>query len=265
LLGLIVLAPAGVAEAQVRVTSDLTAILEAAPGETVEGTIDLFNGADEPHEAKIYMLDYLFHADGRTNTPDPGTLPRSSASWMTLETNFVTVPPKQSYPLRYTIEVPAGADSLSGSYWTIVMVEPVQRGSAESSIGTRAGEDVGVRISQRFRYGVQVVAHIGTTGDRNLEVSSAKLVREEEASSLHIAYSNTGTRAFRPAVWMEIYDSKGAQVDKVEGHSPLMYPASSTTNRLELPAGMAEGKYTALVILDGGEDALFGTQIDFEL
>jgi hypothetical protein len=248
------------------VTSDLITLATAAPGTTVEGTIDLHNDSDEPQEAKVYLRDYLFHADGRRNMPEPGTLSRSLAPWVTMETDVVVVPPKQTRPFRYSIRVPGGADTLSGSYWAMAMVEPIAKGSAESSLGTQDAETPGVQVTQKMRYAVQIVTHIADTGDKTLELQSAELVRPDAAAaSVEVVYTHTGTRAFRPTVWLEVYDAAGAQVGEFEGQSLIMYPGASATNRIGLPDDLPAGAYSALVILDGGDDALFGAQIEFAL
>lgn len=252
------------AQAQIQVTSERVMLSEASPGETIEGTIDLYNETDERHEAKVYMRDYLFHADGRNQMPSPGTFPRSLAPWTTLETDIVAVSPGETYPFRYRIRVPSTPDSLDGSYWTVVMVEPILKGSAESSLGPRDAQSPGVQVTQRFRYGIQLVTHINDTGEKKLTIPSAELVQTEEGARLDVVYQNTGTRAFQPKMWLEIYDAAGTQVETIEGLSPVLYPGASAKNQLGLP-NLEAGPYTALVIFDGGPDALFGAQVDFEL
>ena len=123
-----------VAISQVSVIGDLSNDKEAKPGERYDGVITVKNDSDDPQEVKVYQSDYLFACDGTNNYADPGTLARSNANWVTFTPSFFTVPPRSTATVNYTVQVPvdSATKKLIGSYWSILMVEGIAKGSAES-------------------------------------------------------------------------------------------------------------------------------------
>jgi hypothetical protein len=152
IVGLLLAPLAG--HAGVVVTGSLTHEYEVAPGRSYEGSIDVHNPEDKPQEIKAYQTDYFFYADGKVLYDDPGGLPRSNARWMTLSPRQVTIPPNDTVTVHFTIQVPNDT-TMKGTYWSVIMVEPVDEGSTESS---KAGaKDIGVGVSQVLRYAIQIV------------------------------------------------------------------------------------------------------------
>ena len=102
-------------------TSGLTEEVVVSPGEKVTGMITLRNSGETPETVRAYQTDYLFHADGRTVYGEPGSTPRSNASWITIYPTEVTLPPGGEATIHYQIEVPS--ENLAGTYWSMV-IEP---------------------------------------------------------------------------------------------------------------------------------------------
>lgn len=253
----LVLAAASPARGQLTVIGDLSNDLQAQPGQVYTGTLILRNEAAEPQEAKIYQSDYLFYRDGTNRYGEPGSIPRSNALWITFTPAFALVPPGQSVTLEYTVRVPTSVEGrpLSGTYWSMLMVEGVPPGSAESSI--RPGTRTGMGIEQRLRYGLQIATHIAGTGTNSYKFLDARLVKGEgTAKTLEVDIENTGEVGGRPDVYAEVFDASGAQKGKFPGTPFRMYPGTSVRQRIDLSA-LGPGRYRVLVVLDaGGEDAL---------
>ncbi|MFE8034074.1 hypothetical protein [Thiohalocapsa marina] len=252
-------APDG-AHAGVIVQSDMTQEHRAQPGERYRGTIVLRNPGDTTAEAKLYQTDYGFDAEGRNDYGPPGQLPRSNAGWISLTREVVTVPPKGTERIDYEVKVPSG-DQLSGTYWSMLMVEPIPETSRESAADLPEGT---TSVTQLLRFGIQLVTHIGSSGETALVFSNPQLVKENGKRLFAIDVENTGQRWLRPSLWLELYSQSGNPVGKFEGAATRLYPGTSARFRIDL-GETPDGNYLGLVAADGTGDNLFGANVELEI
>ncbi|MGB5873319.1 MAG: hypothetical protein WBG01_02090 [Bacteroidota bacterium] len=251
---------AGELQAQISVIGDLSRDREARPGETYEGTILLRNGSAEPAEAKIYQKDYLFFRDGKNIYGEPGSADRSNSGWITYNPSRVVVPARSMLTVEYRVTVPlnSGTTQLNGSYWSMLMVEGISKGSPESSLGEPDKKTLGV--TQVLRYGVQIATHIAGTGARAIEFLDTQLVREETGEQyLQVDIENSGDLWMRPDVYVEVFDREGKSRGRHPGSSFRMYPGTSVRQRIIMPE-LPSGEYKVLVVVDAGGDDAFGAQ-----
>lgn len=231
------------------------------PGEQHQGSLRLRNTDPTPVEIKVYQTDYSFSADGSTSYGKPGQLPRSNARWLSLSGEQYVIPPGGQIVIDYSLHVPGDA-ALTGTYWSMVMVEPIAPDSPEAS-GSKRGE-VRAQLTQVIRYGIQMVTHIADSGSRQLVFENLALNNDHGNRLLTVDLKNTGERWLRPQVWVELHSSDGQPLNKLDGQQQRIYPATSARFRVDL-SGVPSGHYVALVVADGGGDDLFGTQLELNL
>lgn len=247
--------------AQVAVLDDAVQERAARPGETYEGVLRVRNTTGAPLEVKVYLTDYAFDADGGTDYPPAGSLPRSSARWVGLGTSALRLAAGETAQVPYRVAVPAGAGD--GSYWTMVMVEPLQAGDAEATRPAPARGQVGLRAKMRF--GVQLATHVGPpAAGTELAFAAPRAVASGGRRALEVDVRNPGARAVRPALRLELFDRDGNAVARVEAVRGLLYPGTSLRHSFDLGAVPA-GTYHALVVGDAGGDRLFGARYDLAL
>ena len=168
----------GVANA-VQLLSPMTEVFTVTPNEKLEGVIVLANRSDKPQSARIYQMDYRFNAKGQTFYEDPGTLVRSNAPWVKLGGDVVTVPAGKKLSVVYQISVPDDS-SLSGTYWSMIMVEPLPSDDLEASEepvdDNDNPEEVNFRLQTVIRYGIQVVTNVKGSGEAELVLENPQVI-----------------------------------------------------------------------------------------
>jgi hypothetical protein len=249
-----IVAPAA-ARAQIAVLSSTVEEKTAAPGEKYTGTIVVSNPSATPQIARIYQTDYCFAADGTAHYDDPGTTARSNAAWITPQASRIVIPPNSQVSVPYSVAIPVG-DTLRGTYWSLIMVEgtPVE----PSAAGNDAKPAVG--IGAVMRYAVQIATHIRNSGTRTVQFSTpAPSKAANGTASLDVDMTDTGERAFRPTLWVEVYDAQGALKAKAKQTRGLLYPGTSLHQHFDLGT-LPSGTYKAVIFADTGEDAVFATQ-----
>jgi hypothetical protein len=231
----------------------------ARAGETYSGTLRLRNTGAEAQEAKVYLTDYAFAADGTTRYAAPGSLPRSSARWITFSPSQVRVAPGAEATVGYTVAVPA--DAAPGTWWSMLMVEGIARGSAESTAAGPARVRMGIQPS--IRYGVQIATTLAGPAPK-VAFANARAYAAAGGKTLEFDVANAGDVAYRPELRVELFDAAGRKAASFTSRRGLLYPGTSLRQSFELGAVPA-GEYQALVVADAGGDQVFGAQYRLKL
>lgn len=248
------------AQAQIAVIGNTVEERTGAPGESYTGTIVVRNLTQQDQPVRIYQSDYLFFADGTSHFDDPGTTPRSNAKWVTPTVRSLLVPPSSEMTVSYTVRVPA-SDSLVGTYWSTIMVE-----GATTEAGRSSGGRPQIGVGAVMRYAVQVATHIRATGSRKVEFANTKFITDTatKQQAFELEVKNAGERAYRPALWIEVYDEAGTLKANARQERGLLYPGTSLKQVFQL-GKLAPGTYRAVVFADSGEDAVFASQFTLKL
>lgn len=241
----------------VAISGSLTREFDVQPGRSYDATIDVGNPSELPQEIKVYQTDYLFFADGSSSYAEAGSLPRSNARWLSISPVQTVIPPGERATIRFTVQVPSD-QTLRGTYWSLIMVEPVPPSSPESTRGDAAMPSLGVR--QVVRYAVQVVTTVGGTGSRQIRFSQVRLSSDNGKRQLVVDLENTGERLLRTSLWVDLYDSKGSFVGKFDGGKHGLYPGTSARFTVDV-SGLALATYNALIVADCGGDDVFGANV----
>jgi hypothetical protein len=260
--------------AGVLVMGELTREKTLQPGDSFEGKINLKNTGETSCQIDVYQTDYLFYADGSNAYGKPGTAVRSNADWLSVAPNRLTVPPHEMASVYYTVRVPQiqklasayndfqvpESPDLIGTYWSMVMVEPVPQTGPKSIEDETRKTKMGIQT--KIRYGIQMVTHIGDSGARMIKFSNKRLINQNGRRYLQMDTENIGERWLSPTLWVEIYDSHGEKVGRFESSKKRIYPGCSVRHEVDL-TDIPKGKYKALVVADNGDEYVFGAKYDF--
>jgi len=248
------------AAAQVSVIGELSQDRDAKPGDSYSGVIIVRNDTNEPQEAKVYQTDYTFQCDGTNNYGDPGTQPRSNAKWIAFSPSYLTLPPSATMAVNYTVTVPKDTEGkkLVGTYWSMLMVEGIQKGSAESSL-PQADKKAQMGIMQTIRYGIQIATTMANTGTKKIEFLGVAIDTSGGKRTLRIDIKNTGDIGMRPDVSLQLFNMQGAPIGKFSGVKYRIYPGTSVRQLIDV-SSVAQGTYKALVVVDAGGDDVYGAQ-----
>jgi len=247
----------GSASAEVIVDGDFSKIHQVQPGASVTGTVVLKNIGQSAQEVKLYQTDYLFFSNSTSEYPEAGTLPRSNARWIQYSPRQVTIQPGEEQTVSYEISVPR-ADTLSGTYWSMIMVEPLL---AEP---TGSGDSTKFSVQAVMRYGIQMITQIGNTGRVAVRFLKRELLRQNGQWWLMLDVQNTGERWMRPDVWLELYGGNGGTQKKLAADRYRLFPGTSVRYKFELK-DVPPGDYQVLVIVDPKDSQPFGAQYSLTL
>jgi len=248
-------------------------------GETYREYIQIKNNSSYPTHVKIYQTDYIFSHQGWSRYPEPaGYLERSNANWITFSPSLTIIPPHENATVNCTIKIPSN-DSLIGTYWSMLMIEemiPDDKTNTFISAETQVSDHT-LALQQIMRYGIQLVSHIGNSGTEIIKILDQRLL---SAAPLHpdtkntekrvgeyilqLDIENNGERLLRPTAWVDLYDLNGSFMGKFEGGKYIIYPGNSVRYKINL-SNLSSQEYKALVVLDNGDENIWGSQFTLSL
>ncbi|HDQ45692.1 MAG TPA: hypothetical protein ENN17_09395 [bacterium] len=240
--------------AEITVLGELSHEYALQPGSRQTGVIEVMNMGEKPRTARVYQTDYTYRSDGTSRYDAPGAVARSNAGWMQISPRQFTVPGGEKMIVNYVVGVPD--TGLSGTYWSILMVEPVEEITPE--------QPEGIQIRTVIRYAVQVVTQIGNTGDRSVRFQNAQLIRQDTGRFLVLEVENDGNRFVRPAIWVEVFDVEGQFQGKFETRQSRILPGCSVRREIDVTS-LSVGEYKALVIVDCGDEDIFGMNLTLKI
>jgi len=255
---LLLLVFAGVAEAGLSVDGELLELFQLEPGQSRRGAIVVRNDGEAPQRGRAYLNDYRFGVGGWNSYDPPGSHPRSCAPWMQVSPAEFTVSPGEELLLAYTIQVPP-LDSLVGSFWCMVVIEPTSDLISNISAGSN-NNSTSVGLQAVVRHAIQYAVNIGETGVKELAIVQKSLERSDQGVVLSLDVENRGERWVRPLIWAEFYDSQGKLVDRQEQQRGTLYPGCSLRQQFTVKEDL--GGHEVLVIIEDGDGEAWGAQYE---
>ncbi|WP_041646006.1 hypothetical protein [Aromatoleum aromaticum] len=245
--------------AGINVEGSLSHEKAAQTGETYRGTLAIRNTGKTPADVKLYQTDYRFDASGRNDYAEPGSLPRSNARWIRPGQPQFHIPPGEVVHAPYEVRVPDDA-SLKGSYWSMIMVEPL----AAAEAAPAAAKKNTVQLTQSIRYAVQIVTDVGAGAEPALAFTNPATSVLDGRKLFSIDVGNDGERWVRASFWLELYTLEGQPQAKIDGEKYRIYPGTSVRARFNV-GEIPPGRYRALLVADGDGENLYGTELQIEL
>lgn len=150
---------------EVVVVGSLSREATPKPGGKKEGRIILRNIGDGAREVKVYQTDYMFRANGTSTYADPGTEARSNASWVTFTPRQFVIPGNETLSIYYTMHAPQD-ENLTGTYWSMLMVEPLPEGELAIELKPGGSEQISINVLPRLRR-IRMIDEGGTETNGN--------------------------------------------------------------------------------------------------
>ncbi len=244
--------------AGVRVTNSLRQELQVSPSEQQLFQLTLEN-TGETAVATIVQLDFLLDDQGDLIDQPLHSLPTSNASWLEVASQ-VEVPARSTIDVPVTVDVPPDAEP--GTYWSMLMVEPVGTTFDQEHVQ----EGVRTTVSVNVRFGVTLITHVGQPAEQGLRFRDPDLANDAESGTrtLSVTIDNPTRFLASTEVRLELYDLQGNLVREVQGGTLRIYPGMRRRHTFALGT-LEEPAYQAVVIADAGRDAVFGVRYDLEL
>jgi hypothetical protein len=220
------------------------------PGVTESQVIRISNMSDAKVSFQAYLADWLRDSTGAHHYYKPDTLSRSCASWITTDKNFIEVAAGKSADLLVRLQAPLNPDEFKQMKWAMLFLQSAD----EQDSADRKNKQFNTKIKELLRVGV----HIYQTPPAVTQVSAKAVTLkpvEGEKNAYDFYMVNTGETMLQCKVHLALTNIETGKEFKSDMIEFPVFPDGKRTVRLAVPATVPKGKYSALAILDIGEDA----------
>lgn len=226
------------------------------PGESAQLIINLLSDKDQPEIVDLKLYDYRCNSAGQHFFEEIDKQLRSNARWITLSSHREIVNPRQNKEIYLTINAPQDP-TLTGSYWSVLMIEP------SDPLQTLKESEHGFQLQVKVRYAYHIVTHIGQ-GSPSLKIVKKGIEQLEGKNYFAVDVENTGNVFLNPKMTIKLFNKQGKLEKTMNTDTDRLYPGSSS-RYLADAQGIPSGNYTAFLLLDNGDGKIFGDTLELAL
>jgi hypothetical protein len=237
----------------VAVNNGLLHLYDVQPGGVYTGIIELQNVGKQTQPVRFSLNDYCTNASGTTSFDEAGSNARSCAPWISLSQDLLKLNGQELLKVAYEIRVPENFNG-QGSYWSVIIVEPV------SDIDSASIKKNMVGILSVTRYAIQVICHLGESGKKSVRFQHVEVERTTEGTTCFVDLENTGERYMRPVIELQFFSEDGVEAGVFKGIDQGLFPACSNRFPVDVTK-LPPGNYKVVVLADCGKEDVFGTNL----
>lgn len=245
-------------KASIVVLNGLSHTYQVENGKVYKGKIAIENTGNQSQSVKLFLQDYSYNANGTSNYSVPHTNDKTNSDWIKMNTNLVTLKAKQKTEIYYEITVP-NIVSEPGSYWSVIMVEPVEEIKPNDN-------KQGVNITSIIRYAIQVITDVDSEKAKpDLKFEGVKIEKEDGRQILKVAIANKGNLYCKPTANIEIYNKKdGQKLGNFSSQAMGLLPQTSKSFHIDI-SKMPPDKYNAVLIATDEDENAFALNVELEV
>ena len=216
-----------------------------APGQTEAQVIHMTNGSGKKLQFRLYLNDWMRDSLGGHMYFRPDTLPQSASSWVTVDKNFIELEPGQNADIVVRLTLPNDVSLSEEMKWSMLFIESVEE---------QTQQDVeGAQVRNLLRLGIHIYQTPPTLTEKQVKVIDITRSREEENTWLLLC-QNSGKIMVECNAYLELAALSDGKKTRIDVNEFPMFPGQRRYVSFKLPPDLPKGKYSALGVLDAGED-----------
>ncbi len=227
-----------------------TLTFNLSPGTTETKFVSVRNITSKQHTFQLTLADWYRDSLGNHVYLKPGAIKQSCTSWIKLGVNVIELAPDQVVDIPVTIDVPADFKEEDGMRWAMLFIQNYI--SDDSTVQKTAR--ITTTIREIFRVGLHIYQTPPTVSAKSaLAVSLNKDKKNPDTYVFEM--KNTGPTMLSCYAHMELTNIESGQEFKLEVQDFPVFPGGKRLVDFKLPSTLPKGKYSALAILDYGENS----------
>lgn len=244
--------------ASIVILNGLTHNYKVENGQVYKGKIAIENTDNKPQNVKIFLQDLRYDANGSITYSPPNTFSQTNAGWIKLNTNLLTLKAREKTEVYYEIVVPKQISG-EGSYWSVVMVEPVEDIRPDDN-------KEGVNITSIIRYAIQIITDYNSERAKpELKFEDVKIEQENGNRTVKIAIANQGNLYCKPSATIEIYHRKdGKKIGTFSSPAMGLLPQTSKSFHIDI-SKIPPDAYNAVIIATDEEENAFAINVELDV
>jgi hypothetical protein len=226
-------------------------VLDLRPGATVTEKVRVSNVGSATGTLKLYAVDATTGQTSGTVYESSATAKHDAGKWISLGTRRLTLRPRESRVVTFTLRVPTGART--GDHVGGIVAENEQ---LTKPIGSKSA----MQISIRHLTVAAVVVRVPGLAAARLNIQRVAAVGEHGYQFLRLDLGNGGNVMIKPTGRLLLRNGSGKTIvnkqirlDTLIPHTQIGYPVS-------VPTALSPGRYSGLIVLSYGNRVLVNGQ-----
>jgi hypothetical protein len=217
-----------------------------ANGQSEAQVINISNGSDKKVQFRLYLNDWVRDSVGGHLYYDANATARSASRWVTLSKNFIELDPGKSTTLTVKMTVPDSAAATAEMKWAMLFIETVQEQDNNAAKAAQA------TVRNLLRVGVHIYQTPPMVTQKEVKILDLK--PGSAPNTYNIYCQNTGQIMLECKSYLELTSLAGGKKTKIDALDFPLFPDQKRYVQFTIPKDLPKGKYSALGVIDGGED-----------
>ena len=220
---------------------------EISPGQSITGSIKVYNTSEKPLQVKAYIEDFTYIApfNGAKKFSPLGSTDSSCGEWIAFSPQEFRLPAFGAREVSYSIKVPL---QVEGGYYAVLFFE--------TSPGVLEEGQAVLRIVQRIGCLFFLESHDKI---KRLEIGDISVVGDVIQGS----FTNSGNVILSPKGIFYVMDAAGLVVDRGTTSEIFLPPQTSTDFSAEISSDLTQGEYLAVLTFELGDGDVEVREIKF--
>lgn len=227
-----------------------TLTFNLAPGTSETKYVSVRNITNKQHTFQLTLADWYRDSLGNHVYLKPGAIKQSCSSWVKLGVNVIELAPDQVVDIPVTLDVPADFKEKEGMRWSMLFIQNYI--SDDSTVQKNAR--ITTTIREIFRVGLHIYQTPPSVSTKS--ALAVSLNQDKKNTDTYIfEMKNTGPTMLSCYAHMELTNIESGQEFKLDVQDFPVFPGGKRLVDFKLPPTLPKGKYSALAILDYGENS----------
>ena len=193
-------------------------VYELEPNTTITDAVEIINNSDETKTISVYAVDSVRSSDGAFACAQKADVPVGVGTWITLESEEVTIDPASSQDVAFTLTVPRTASAGEQNGCIAIQDMTAQQSSNDGVVlSFRSAIRVAVTVPGEITKGLNYVGPVVVTDKTN-------------SLGLTVGLTNTGNVSLDTDLVVYVKNIFGLDETNVTGTYPVLANDQSTFN-----------------------------------
>jgi len=217
-------------------------------GQSSTQTVYIYNKLSKPYSFTLDISDWGLDSAGKDVFMDVGNHPNSCARWITLDRKSIEVPGNSREGVDVTLTIPDSAYAVKEARWAMLNINLTSERKAPRQIGA-----VDLAVSKSLAVGVRIY-QVPNSPQLTKEMKMTDFRALKDSNHYRIESKNTGSTMLRCHYSIELSSQETGEKITVGPEEALVLPGQNRFVDLKLPDSLAKGKYTAIALIETGDD-----------
>ncbi|MEM7160923.1 MAG: DUF916 domain-containing protein [Bacteroidota bacterium] len=234
------------------------------PGKSKTHQIKINNDTEEAKAFRVKFNDFNMNQFGKSQFVEPGNGKYGISNWVSVSPSFIEVAPGEKKEVTITIDVPDDEAGKKAAWGIMMIEEAAERKTLEYDQNN--SDQISFGIVPTLAFGVFLYQNPPGVSTNEVEIQDFLIEQKDENYFVNIDAKNVGTGIAYCKAYVELTNLNNGEQEKLLVKSFTIVPDLTRVFSFELPEHLKNGKYSAVGVIDyGNQEEIEAAELEFEI